>query len=55
MRAANTNDRAICVMYDLSGMRPGDEQVILDDIDEVAAQHALKNRKLNPSYLYHNG
>ncbi len=55
MRAANANDRAIRVMYDLSGMRPGDEPMILDDIDEIAAQHALKNRKLNPSYLYHNG
>lgn len=55
MKAANEYERAIGVMYDLSGMRPGDEQVVLHDIDEVALQHGLKDRKLNPSYLYHNG
>ncbi len=55
MHAACENERAICVMYDLSGMHPGDEHVILKDIDEIAELHALKNRKVNPSYLYHNG
>jgi len=55
MKAANKYERAICVMYDLSGMRPGDEHTVLHDIDEVAVKHALKERQLNPSYLYHNG
>lgn len=55
MEAAIRHQRAICVMYDLSGMRPGDEHMLLDDIDEIAERHALKNRKANPSYLYHNG
>ncbi|NDV81777.1 glycoside hydrolase family 71/99-like protein [Bacteroides sp. 51] len=55
MKSANEYSRAICVMYDLSGMRPGDEQMILNDIDEIAAKHALKDHKANPSYLYHNG
>ena len=36
MKAANKYERAICVMYDLSGMRPGDEDVLLKDIADVA-------------------
>ncbi|MDR0938851.1 MAG: xylosidase [Mediterranea sp.] len=55
MTAANKYGRAICVMYDLSGMRPGDEEVLLRDIVDVARRHALKDRPKNPSYLYHNG
>ncbi|NDV60348.1 xylosidase [Bacteroides sp. 519] len=55
MRAANQYERAICVMYDLSGMRSGDEQVLLNDINEVSNDHTLKDRNKNPSYLYHNG
>lgn len=55
MKAANQYGRAICVMYDLSGMRPGDESVLLSDIDELAELHSFKDRKANPSYLYHNG
>ena len=55
MKAANQHERAICVMYDLSGMRSGDEHVLLNDIDEVSKQHSLKDRAKNPSYLYHNG
>lgn len=55
MRAANKYGRAICVMYDLSGMKAGDEQILLKDIVEVANRHALKDHRKNPSYLYHNG
>lgn len=55
MKSANKYGRAICVMYDLSGMRPGGEQTVLKDIAEVAERHNLKNRKKNPSYLHHNG
>lgn len=55
MTAANQYQRAICVMYDLSGMRPGDEEVLLSDIDEVCQTHNLKKHRKNPSYLYHNG
>ena len=44
MKAANKYERAICVMYDLSGMRPGDEDVLLKDIADVAKRHSL-----NPS------
>lgn len=55
MKAANKYERAICVMYDLSGMKAGDEQILLKDIAEVAERHALKDHRQNPSYLYHNG
>ena len=55
MKAANKYERAICVMYDLSGMKPGEEQFLLKDITEVAARHSLKDHAKNPSYLYHNG
>jgi|GEM_PF-745624 len=53
--AANDNNRAISAMYDLSGMQPGDEQVVLKDIDELESKYHFKDRKENPSYLYHNG
>lgn len=39
MKAANKYERAICVMYDLSGMRPGDEQMLLKDIGDIANRH----------------
>ena len=55
MIAANKYDRAICVMYDLSGMSPGDEEILLADIDKIAKRYDLFNHKKNPSYLYHNG
>ncbi|WP_291528807.1 glycoside hydrolase family 71/99-like protein [Bacteroides sp. UBA939] len=55
MQAARKYRRAICVMYDLSGMRPGDEQLLLADIADIARRHSLKDRSKNSSYLYHNG
>lgn len=55
MKAANKYERAICVMYDLSGMQPGEEKLLLKDIAEIAQRHSLKNHAKNPSYLYHNG
>lgn len=55
INAANANNRAISVMYDLSGMVPGDEKVVLDDIDKIASEYDIKERKNNPSYLHHSG
>ncbi|MBV7531058.1 glycoside hydrolase family 71/99-like protein [Chitinophaga sp. sic0106] len=57
MAAAKRNDRAICIMYDLSGMRPGEEQLLLHDIDTLAATYGLleKDGKTSPTYLHHNG
>jgi hypothetical protein len=53
--AADRNGRAISVMYDLSGMRPGDESVLLADIDALTAKYDLKTREKHSSYLFHNG
>lgn len=55
MAAAKKYDRAICIMYDLSGMRPGDEQVLLKDMDELTAKYNLFSAKACPTYLHHNG
>lgn len=55
MKAANKYERAICVMYDLSGMKPGEEGLLLKDIAEIARQYFIKDHVKNPSYLYHNG
>lgn len=55
MTAANKYGRAICVMYDLSGMRPGEEHIVLNDIGLLEKEYYLKEHEKNPSYLYHNG
>lgn len=55
MKAANKYKRAICIMYDLSGMKDGDEDFVLKDIDELSTTHKIFDRKANSSYLYHNG
>lgn len=55
MKAANKYERAIAVMYDLSGMRSGEEKLLLDDIKKVSKEFSLKDHDKNPSYLYHNG
>lgn len=55
MTAANKYSRAICVMYDLSGMNADEDSVVLNDIKTLAAEHSLFRHKANPSYLYHNG
>lgn len=54
-KAADKYDRAICVMYDLSGMKGTDASFVLDDIDELTRLFNIGNRKKNPSYLFHNG
>lgn len=55
IEAADRNGRAISIMYDLSGMRPGDEKVVLADIDRLCSQYDIKTREKNSSYLFHNG
>lgn len=56
MAAAEKYHRAICLMYDLSGMRPGGEQAALRDIDELSAKYGLADEKKCPDvYLHHRG
>ena len=55
MDCANRYDRAIAVMYDLSGMPADGPEILLRDIDSIAVRHHLFDHAANPSYLYHNG
>lgn len=55
MTAAKKYDRAIAVMYDLSGMRPGEEQLVLADLDELNEKYDLLRGKRSPTYLHQNG
>ncbi|MBS1604482.1 MAG: xylosidase [Bacteroidetes bacterium] len=62
MAAARKYDRAICIMYDLSGMQPGDEQLLLRDLDELSSQYDLlggskgsMEGSKSPTYLHHKG
>lgn len=54
MKAAKKYNRAICVMYDLSGMCPGDENVVLNDAHELSVTYTMASRKNYPTYLHHN-
>lgn len=54
-KAANRYSRAYCVMYDLSGMKPEDADLLLADMKDVAKRHDVFDHKANPSYLYHDG
>lgn len=55
INAANANNRAISIMYDLSGMQSGDEKLLLADIDTIVAEYDIFERINNTSYLHHNG
>ena len=52
INAATTNDRAICIMYDLSGMKPAEMELVIADWKDLVKNHKLTNRK-NNQYLYH--
>lgn len=55
MASAGKYDRAICIMYDLSGMHPGDEQTVFKDIDELTKKYDLINGTKSPTYLHDKG
>lgn len=55
MWAANHHNRALSVMYDLSGFRPGEEEIVLKDIQNLDRMFFLHDHAKNPSYLWHNG
>jgi hypothetical protein len=55
MGAATKYGRAICIMYDLSGMRPGEEQVVFRDIDALTKKYDLLHGSKCPTYLHENG
>lgn len=51
---AETYGRAVCVMYDLSGMKPGDSRIVKEDWKMLTEQKNITAREKN-HYLYHNG
>lgn len=55
LKAARKYDRAIGVMYDLSGSQPQDMQVLENDWKELLELFDLTNREKNPTYIWHNG
>ncbi len=52
---ANKYNRAISIFYDLTGMKPGDGRILLNDIDSIVERYSILKHTENPSYLYHNG
>lgn len=55
LASAAKYERAIVVMYDLSGMNAGDGALLLKDMKDLCKRFDLQNRKKNPTYLHHNG
>jgi hypothetical protein len=54
LKAAKKYQRAICVMYDLSGCSSSDMQVLLNDWNELQTLYSLFDNVTNPTYLRHN-
>lgn len=56
LKAAKKYDRAICVMYDLTGMRPerGDFEALVRDWEELQSEFKLFDNEENPTYLWHD-
>ena len=52
--SADKYDRAICLMYDLSGMEAGEEDILIRDWKELCEKYKLVSRN-NNHYVYHHG
>lgn len=52
--SAEKYDRAICLMYDLSGMEAGEEDILIRDWKELCEKYKLVSRS-NNHYVYHHG
>lgn len=51
--SAEKYDRAICLMYDLSGMEAGEEDILIRDWKELCEKYKLVSRN-NNHYVYHH-
>jgi hypothetical protein len=54
LSASEKYGRAIAVMYDLSGMQPGDATVIINDWKALVDNMKIARRGNHQTYLYHN-
>ncbi len=52
--AAEKQDRALCLMYDLSGMEPGEEDLLINDWKALCRKYKLTSRA-NNHYVHHHG
>ncbi len=52
--SAEKYDRAICLMYDLSGMEAGEEDILIRDWKELCEKYKRVSRN-NNHYVYHHG
>ena len=52
--SAEKYDRAICLMYDLSGMEAGEEDILIREWKELSEKYKLVSRN-NNHYVYHHG
>lgn len=52
--SAEKYDRAICLMYDLSGMEAGEEDILIRDWKELCEKYKLVSRN-NNHCVYHHG
>ncbi|RCR67839.1 glycoside hydrolase family 71/99-like protein [Larkinella punicea] len=55
LKSAKKHQRALCIMYDLSGSTSADMDILVNDWNELQQLFALFNNKENPTYLRHNG
>jgi hypothetical protein len=54
LKASIKYQRAICVMYDLSGCSSADMQILINDWNELQQTFSLFDNVKNPTYLRHN-
>ena len=54
VESAERTGRAVCVMYDLSGMKAGDDSYVTADWKDLTTRLNITKREKN-HYLYHNG
>lgn len=54
IKASKKYERAICLMYDLSGAKPSDFTTLVKDWNLLIEKYDLFNNKENPTYLRHN-
>ena len=55
LAASQKYQRAIAVMYDFSGMRQGDDEIVINDWKSLVDSLQVTTRGNKQTYLYHNG
>jgi len=55
LKYAQKYHRAISLMYDLSGMGPGGDSLVIKDFKKLVDSMKITNRGNNQTWLYHNG